>query len=114
MWGISRKINLGHMCDMARDDHQMRIRLPESLLTSLREHAKTRSRSLNAEIVARLTDTFRTDALVTDNIYGAKLSDLMVRFASLSDLLETLVKRQQGEERQRRRTRPRKPYIRKP
>lgn len=57
---------MGHMCDMARDDHQMRIRLPESLLTSLREHAEARNRSLNAEIVARLGASFeKVDVLVS-------------------------------------------------
>lgn len=48
---------MGHTCDMARGDHQMRIRLPGDLLERIQTEAKSGGRSLNAEIVARLQES---------------------------------------------------------
>lgn len=43
---------------MARDDPQMKIRLPEALKTLVEASAKDFGRSLNAEIVHRLEQSF--------------------------------------------------------
>ncbi|MBB5444665.1 MULTISPECIES: Arc family DNA-binding protein [unclassified Paraburkholderia] len=43
---------------MSRDDHQMKIRLPAELKDSIEGAAAANKRSLNAEIVARLEQSF--------------------------------------------------------
>lgn len=52
---ISVKKNVRHVCDMARDDPQFRIRLPANLKSWVEQHAAANNRSLNAEIVHILT-----------------------------------------------------------
>jgi len=43
---------------MARDDPHFRLRIPEELHARLTEQAKENHRSINAEIVARLEESF--------------------------------------------------------
>jgi len=47
--------------EMSRDDPQMKIRLPEALKTQIEESAAEAGRSLNAEIVERLTRSYQAD-----------------------------------------------------
>ena len=47
---------------MARDDPQMKLRLPEDLRDQIVEAADINHRSLNAEIIARLQDSFAARA----------------------------------------------------
>jgi len=42
---------------MARNDPELRLRLPEGLKAEIEEHAKKNQRSLNAEVVARLQES---------------------------------------------------------
>jgi len=44
--------------DMARSDPQMNIRLPEELKAAIEQAAKANGRSMNAEIVSRLEQSF--------------------------------------------------------
>ena len=44
---------------MSREDHQMKIRLPEELKARIDASAADAGRSLNAEIVARLEQSYR-------------------------------------------------------
>lgn len=44
--------------NMSREDPQMKIRLPADLKDSIEAAAKELGRSMNAEIVARLEETF--------------------------------------------------------
>jgi len=46
---------------MSRDDPQMKIRLPEELKTRIEGSATDAGRSLNAEIVERLTRSYQAD-----------------------------------------------------
>ncbi|RUM18712.1 Arc family DNA-binding protein [Rhizobium phaseoli] len=48
---------------MGREDPQLKLRLPEEMKDKITEAAKTMGRSVNAEIVARLTESFQ-DPLV--------------------------------------------------
>lgn len=43
---------------MARDDHQLKFRVPELLKAKLEAYAEHHKRSMNAEIIARLESTF--------------------------------------------------------
>jgi uncharacterized coiled-coil protein SlyX len=42
---------------MARNDPELRLRLPEGLKAEIEEHARKNQRSLNAEVVARLQES---------------------------------------------------------
>lgn len=46
------------MQDMSREDQQMKVRLPADLKQHIEDAANTARRSLNAEIVARLQESF--------------------------------------------------------
>lgn len=49
---------MSHSCDMAKDDPQFRIRMPADLKRRAEEAAEQNHRSLNAEIVQRVADSF--------------------------------------------------------
>ena len=53
---------MGHGVTMARGDHQMRIRISADLLARIEAAAASTRRSLNAEISARLEDSFVAEA----------------------------------------------------
>lgn len=61
---------------MSGDNPQMRLRLPPELRTQIEEASKTAGRSMNAEIVFRLAETFDKDPFIdieasrTDLPYG--------------------------------------------
>ncbi|HBB9913085.1 Arc family DNA-binding protein [Citrobacter freundii] len=48
---------------MSREDPQLRVRLPLELKNNIEESAKLNRRSINAEIVTRLSHTFQTDSI---------------------------------------------------
>ena len=45
---------------MSREDHQLKIRLPDELKSAVEAAAKVNGRSMNSEIVHRLTASFPT------------------------------------------------------
>lgn len=47
---------------MTREDPQMKLRLPPEMRDQLKEAAEANKRSMNAEIVSRLQDSFQVDA----------------------------------------------------
>lgn len=76
---------------MSREDPQFRIRLPVELKEKIEGSAKENSRSLNAEIVSRLSETFLNDA-PTDEIISAKDVIEMAK-AAKSKVAATIFKR---------------------
>ena len=56
---------------MSGDNPQMRLRLPPELRTQIEEASKNNGRSMNAEIVFRLAETFDKDFLVDTKPYDA-------------------------------------------
>ncbi|MEH3087688.1 MAG: Arc family DNA-binding protein [Xylophilus ampelinus] len=61
---------------MSRDDPQMKIRLPADLKQKVESSAEAASRTLNAEIVARLTDSF-------DDLHRKEVAGLRDQLQSL-------------------------------
>lgn len=49
---------------MSREDPQLKLRLTEEMKARVTEAARTNGRSVNAEIVARLSESFEMDAAV--------------------------------------------------
>lgn len=85
------------------------VRMPPELRELLEESAKSGSRSLHAEIISRLTESFAPKTL--DDVAHAKATDLdreiarlsiegMKLSASLNDLIERAKHMIDGEERQ--------------
>ncbi len=68
---------------MARNDPQMRIRLPAELKKKIYESASGGGRSQNAEVVHRLEMSFRP----TDSIQASSIDDL---HQTMKDLLQEL------------------------
>lgn len=60
---------------MAREDPQLKLRLPENLKTRIAEIARAKGRSVNAEIVARLSDN--DGRTLRDWFAGQALTGLM-------------------------------------
>lgn len=58
MCGISVKPYLCHWCVMAREDLHFRLRIPEDLKNKIQDEAERNHRSMTAEIVDRLSDSF--------------------------------------------------------
>ncbi|MEJ1933303.1 Arc family DNA-binding protein [Nostoc sp. NIES-2111] len=56
--GLAVNSDVRHPCHMARGDPHFRLRIPEELKRALERAAKRNLRSVNAEIVARLLETF--------------------------------------------------------
>ena len=73
---------------MSRTDPQMRIRLPAELKKHIEDAAKAAGRSMNAEIVKRLSESI--DAYASAN----KVADEM---GSLIPRLEALLEREEGK-----------------
>lgn len=59
---------------MAKSDPQVNVRMPDALLTRLRETADLEGRTLQAEIVGRLERSF--PAVVEDEVRASRQSDL--------------------------------------
>ena len=65
-----------HWCGMGRDDLHFRLRIPEGLKGKIEKAAEENRRSMTAEIVARLEDTFIVSSYAESlEIMGVK-SDL--------------------------------------
>ncbi|HHG8879940.1 Arc family DNA-binding protein [Citrobacter portucalensis] len=102
---------------MSREDPQLRVRLPQELKNNIKESAKLNRRSINAEIVTRLSHTFQTDnknsidnelaiqrniSNITESLLQAELPEYV---ATLSKLIMTdayiekicLIAREQAE-----------------
>lgn len=60
---------------MSREDAQFKLRLPEDLRDLVAEAAASNGRSMNAEVVARLTESFECDQ-------DARLEKVMERVLS--------------------------------
>lgn len=61
--GIAVKPFVCHWCVMAREDLHFRLRIPEQLKAELESAAKANRRSMTAEIVSRISQTFRQPPL---------------------------------------------------
>ncbi len=78
---------------MARNDPEVRLRLPEDLKNHIAEGAKAAGRSMNAEIVARLDWSYRSEADPdTLKKVTSRLTDLLERIdrSGLSELIMKL------------------------
>lgn len=67
------------MRGMSREDQQMKVRLPADLKQRIEEAAGTARRSLNAEIVARLQESFAPSEPLTINLIAeeeTKMKDI--------------------------------------
>ena len=60
---------------MSREDPQMKVRLPAELKEQLEVAAKENKRSMNAEVVHRLKESFKTLIHITYNDSDGALSD---------------------------------------
>lgn len=76
------------MRDMSREDQQMKVRLPADLKQRIEEAAGAARRSLNAEIVARLQESFapREPATVRINLVAGEET----KMKDIQDALELL------------------------
>lgn len=74
---------------MSREDPQLKLRLTEDLKAKVADAARTNGRSVNAEIVARLTRTFEDEDAV---------SDLWIKVEKLESKLEVLWAVHQGRD----------------
>ena len=78
---------------MARNDPEVRLRLPEDLKNHVAEAARTAGRSMNAEIVARLDWSYRSEADPdTLKKVTSRLGDLLERLdrSGLTELIMSL------------------------
>jgi hypothetical protein len=62
MCGIAVKRKVWHMCGMSREDLHFRLRIPEDLKKRIEESAAENRRSMTAEIVERLEESFKNRA----------------------------------------------------
>lgn len=69
---------------MSREDPQMKIRLPEELKARIDASATQAGRSLNAEIVARLEGSYRTDNDSFKRELEAQVAAVLARADTLS------------------------------
>ncbi len=69
---------------MARNDPEFRLRLPESLKNKIEELAKKNQRSINAEIVARLEQSFALSHFDPERT-AKDIEDLLKRVARLEN-----------------------------
>ncbi|EDZ5087522.1 Arc family DNA-binding protein, partial [Salmonella enterica] len=72
---------------MSREDPQMKVRLPADLKEKLEVAAKENKRSMNAEVVHRLKESFETLIHITykDSKDGLSDSNIWKRFLNLSE-----------------------------
>jgi hypothetical protein len=79
------------------NDAQMKLRLPHALRDEIDAAAKANNRSMNAEIVARLTRTFATDVIEGD--YQATAPFLNSLVAHLERVMEKYaIERKPGQD----------------
>ncbi|MFM9860563.1 Arc family DNA-binding protein [Pseudoxanthobacter sp. M-2] len=64
--GIAVKPKVRHRCGMARDDLHFRLRIPEDLKAKIAEAAERSRRSMTAEIILRLEESFEGPPQLTD------------------------------------------------
>lgn len=69
---------------MSRDDHQFRLRLPESVRSQIAQAAQDNRRSMTAEIIARLESTF--DDQTTRALSDADMRSLLM--SAMNDVLD--------------------------
>lgn len=77
---------------MARNDPEFRLRLPEGLKTKIEEMAKSSQRSINAEIVARLEQSFSISKFDPERI-AKDIEDLLKRVSRLESGARNRVKK---------------------
>lgn len=65
-WGIDVKQKVVHRRGMARDDPYFRLRIPEDLKARVQKAAEANKRSMTAEIIARLDESFSSDRKYTE------------------------------------------------
>ncbi|MGV2078342.1 MULTISPECIES: Arc family DNA-binding protein [unclassified Rhizobium] len=65
--GISVNRRLWHRCGMAVEDLHFRLRIPEELKKRVAAAARANDRSMTAEIIARLADTFAVTDIDPDD-----------------------------------------------
>ena len=76
---------------MSREDPQLRIRLPVELKEKIEETAKSNNRSMNAEIVKRLDDSFLNDIQVNEELSAQEAFKVACR--ARDELSKTVFKR---------------------
>lgn len=74
-----------HLCVMAKDDSHFRLRLPQELKEKIERSAELCGRSMNAEVVFRLSETFNQSHINDD--FDVRLDALEDR---VWDILYTL------------------------
>lgn len=77
---------------MARNDPEFRLRLPEGLKTKIEEMAKNSQRSINAEIVARLEQSFSISQFDPERV-AKDIEDLLKRVSRLENGGRTRIKK---------------------
>lgn len=76
---------MGHWCDMAREDHQMRIRVPADLEVQIRIAAGQNGRSMNAEIIHRLERSFDGRDAIGYEAASVRFERTLDQFKSIMD-----------------------------
>lgn len=77
---------------MGREDPQLKLRLSEDLKSRISEAAQQNGRSVNAEIVARLTQTFDGEEEIWAEVHrlSETIDDLLKRFAKIEPEVKTM------------------------
>ena len=84
---------------MSRDITPFALRMPAELRGQIEEAASSNKRSLNAEVVARLQDSFETSATVAGRATVLELKSLMTEVSLISALLSMVQQQPQSQER---------------
>lgn len=66
---------------------QYQLRLPEELRDEIKESAKTHNRSMNADIVARLEQSFNSNA---EQVFASKYEELQNEYKTTKNLLNEI------------------------
>lgn len=72
---------------MARDDLHFRLRLPEEIKLKIEEAAEANRRSMTAEIVARLEESFQPDMFGVPKGAQPEIKEILVSTRRIMDLL---------------------------
>lgn len=73
---------------MSRDDPQMKIRLPVGLKASIEDSSIKNNRTLNAEIVARLQQSFEPSRdIIRDDAFQSVLETVLKEFRELKQAM---------------------------
>lgn len=85
------KLNVRYRCVMARDDPHFRLRIPEALKSRIEKSASDNNRSMTAEIVSRLEQSFE----VTDEWSNAleNINDALSRIETLERQMQDVLYR---------------------